>query len=159
VIEEEDEVPQGIAEEAAINNADIEPAAIVGVAGPRETSIKADNVGENDNEEDDDDSIEEIELPPQPKIEPIDLDEYADDDEGGDEDKFVGRYRKSRSGKPRSAKVSVRWKEDHEQVRRLRAANQHTAKELMSGDNQGRRDVFLGAGRGGRGARGRRRLR
>jgi hypothetical protein len=73
-----------------MNNADIEPAVIVGVVRPREASVKDDNVNENENEEDDDDSIEEIELPPKPKIEPIDVDEYADDDEGRDKDDLFG---------------------------------------------------------------------
>ena len=89
-IEDEDDVPQGTAEEAAMNNADIEPAVIVGVVRPREASVKADNANENDDEEDDDDSIREIELPPKPKIEHIDLDEYADDHKGRDEDDFFG---------------------------------------------------------------------
>ena len=76
-IEEEEDVPQGTAEKAAMNNADIEPTVIVGVARPQEAMVKADNVHEDNNEEDDDGSIMEIDLPPKPKIEPIDVDEYT----------------------------------------------------------------------------------
>ena len=89
-IEEEDDVPQGTAEEAAMNNADIEPTVIVGVARPREATIKADNVNEDNNKDNDDSSIMEINLPPKPKREPIDVDEHTDGDKSGDEDDFFG---------------------------------------------------------------------
>ena len=48
-IEDKDNVPQGTAEEAAINNADLEPVVIVGVARPWEVSIKANGIDDNNN--------------------------------------------------------------------------------------------------------------
>jgi hypothetical protein len=73
-----------------MNNVDIEPTFVVGVARPREATVKADNANEDNNVEDDNGSIMEIDLPPKPKIEPIDVDEYTDGDKGGDEDDFFG---------------------------------------------------------------------
>ena len=97
-IEEDEDERQGRVEDAAINNADIEPAVVVGVTIPATIQADAEEIEDEDN--DDDDSIIQVVTPTaQPPSSPLmvdgeDQDDHFDaddeDEDYADEDHFFG---------------------------------------------------------------------